>query len=79
MTEEHLERETLGWLADTGYSHCHGLEIAPDGPQPERSSYSQVLLVNRLQKLLAVPLLKLLVVPYHKRLDRPWALQVVLT
>ena len=39
----------------------------------------QTLLVNRLQKRLAVPLLKLLVVPYHKRLDRPWALQVVLT
>ena len=39
----------------------------------------QTLLVNRLQKLLAVPSLKPLVVPYLKRLDKPWALQVVLT
>jgi type I restriction enzyme, R subunit len=50
MTEEHLERETLGWLADTGYSHCHGLEIAPDGPQPERTTYNQVLLVGKLRE-----------------------------
>jgi type I restriction enzyme R subunit len=50
MTEEHLERETLGWLADTGYTPLYGLDIAPDGPQPERSSYSQVLLVGRLRE-----------------------------
>ncbi|ABK99466.1 type I restriction endonuclease subunit R [Pelobacter propionicus] len=50
MTEEHLERETLGWLADTGYSYRYGLDIAPDGPQPERGSYSQVLLVGRLRE-----------------------------
>jgi type I restriction enzyme R subunit len=50
MTEEHLERETLGWLTDTGYSHRYGLDIAPDGPQPERGSYSQVLLVGRLRQ-----------------------------
>lgn len=32
MTEEHLERETLGWLAETGYTPLSGLDIAPDGP-----------------------------------------------
>ncbi len=50
MTEEHLERETLGWLADTGYTPLYGLDIAPDGPRPERGSYSQVLLVGRLRQ-----------------------------
>jgi type I restriction enzyme R subunit len=50
MTEEHLERETLGWLAETGYTPLYGLDIAPDGPQPERSSYSQVLLVGKLRE-----------------------------
>jgi type I restriction enzyme R subunit len=39
MTEDQLEQETIGWLADTGYSHCYGLEIAPDGSTPERSSW----------------------------------------
>ena len=50
MTEDQLEQETLGWLAEVGYSQCYGLEIAPDGPTPERSSYSQVLLVGRLRE-----------------------------
>lgn len=50
MTEDQLEQETLGWLAEVGYSHCYGLDIAPDGSTPERSSYSQVLLVGRLRE-----------------------------
>ncbi len=49
ITEDQLEQETLGWLADTGYSHSYGLDIAPDGPAPERRNYSQVLLVGRLR------------------------------
>jgi type I restriction enzyme R subunit len=50
MTEDQLEQETLGWLAEAGYSQRYGLDIAPDGPAPERSSYSQVLLVARLRE-----------------------------
>ena len=53
MTEDQLEQETIGWLADTGYSHCYGLDIAPDGPAPERSNYSQVLLVGRLREAIS--------------------------
>ena len=37
MTEDQLEQETLGWLAEAGYSHCYGLEIAPDGAQQLQS------------------------------------------
>lgn len=50
MTEDQLEQETLGWLAESGYSHRYGLDIAPDGPAPERSTYNQVLLVGRLRE-----------------------------
>ncbi len=50
MTEDQLEQETLSWLADAGYSHRYGLDIAPDGTAPERSNYSQVLLVGRLRE-----------------------------
>ncbi len=50
MTEDQLEQEALGWLHDVGYLHCYGLDIAPDGPVPERSNYSQVLLVGRLRE-----------------------------
>ncbi|MBK5276370.1 MAG: type I restriction endonuclease subunit R [Desulfuromonadales bacterium] len=50
MTEDQLEQETMGWLAEAGYSHCYGLDIAPDGSAPERSNYNQVLLVGRLRE-----------------------------
>ncbi|MEI6827089.1 MAG: type I restriction endonuclease subunit R [Desulfuromonadales bacterium] len=50
MTEDQLEQETLGWLTEAGYNHRYGLDIAPDGSAPERSSYSQVMLVGRLRE-----------------------------
>ena len=49
MTEDQLEQETLAWLADTGYTVLHGPDIAPDGDNPERSDYRQVLLLERLR------------------------------
>ena len=30
MTEDLLEQETLGWLADVGYTVVHGPDIAPN-------------------------------------------------
>ena len=50
MTEDQLEQETLGWLADVGYTHVYGPDIAPDGNEPERSNYTQVVLVERLRE-----------------------------
>jgi type I restriction enzyme R subunit len=49
MTEDQLEQEALGWLADVGYATVYGPDIAPDGPSPERTDYRQVVLVDRLQ------------------------------
>ncbi|MDP1900073.1 MAG: type I restriction endonuclease subunit R [Rubrivivax sp.] len=53
MTEDQLEQEALGWLADVGYQHRYGPDLAPDGPAPERRDYRQVLLVERLQQAVA--------------------------
>jgi type I restriction enzyme, R subunit len=53
MTEDQLEQEALGWLADVGYQHRYGPDIAPDGAAPERRDYRQVLLVERLQQAVA--------------------------
>lgn len=39
MTEEQLEQEALGWLAEAGYETLFGPEIAPDGEHPERADY----------------------------------------
>ncbi|MDD2465300.1 MAG: type I restriction endonuclease subunit R [Desulfobulbus sp.] len=49
MTEDQLEQETLSWLADVGYSTVYAPDIAVDGKAPERSNYTQVVLVERLR------------------------------
>jgi len=49
MTEDQLEKETLAWLSDTGYSQVYGPNIAVDGDASERSNYAEVVLVERLR------------------------------
>ena len=49
MTENQLEQETLAWLTEVGYTRCHGPDMAPDGAAPERASYRDVVLVQRLR------------------------------
>ncbi|AOJ08258.1 type I restriction endonuclease subunit R [Burkholderia mayonis] len=53
MTEEQLEQESLGWLADVGYSCLFGPDIGPDGANSERPDYRQVVLVERLRSAIA--------------------------
>ncbi len=36
MTEDQLEHEALGWLAEVGYTPRYGPDLAPDGEHPER-------------------------------------------
>jgi len=49
MTEDQLEQETLGWLAEVGYAVLSGPDIAHDGPDPQRTGYGQVILPQRLR------------------------------
>ena len=53
MTEDQLEQECLAWLADVGWQHRYGPDIAPDGDAPERDNYRQVLLLGRLRSAVA--------------------------
>ncbi|WP_353554994.1 type I restriction endonuclease subunit R [Paraburkholderia terrae] len=53
MTEDQLEQETLGWLADVGFTCLFGPDLAPDGTSAERADYRQVLLVERLRSAIA--------------------------
>ena len=53
MTEDQLEQETLAWLQDVGYAVRSGVDIAPDGQTPERATYREVLLLERLRQAIA--------------------------
>ena len=53
MTEDQLEQEVLGWLAEVGYTDVYGPKIAYDGESPERDNYRQVILVERLRSAMA--------------------------
>ena len=53
MTEDQLEQETLAWLQDVGYAVHSGFDIAPDGPNPQRANYREVLLLERLREAIA--------------------------
>lgn len=53
MTEDQLEQEMLGWLTQAGYTHVCGYDIAPDGPNPERSDYRQPVLLDRLRSAIS--------------------------
>ncbi|WP_439114288.1 type I restriction endonuclease subunit R [Hydrogenophaga sp.] len=50
MTEDQLEQEALGWLAELGYAVHFGPDIAHDGANLQRANYRQVLLPFRLRE-----------------------------
>lgn len=49
MTEAEVESVWLGWLHAHGYAIKQGDVIGPDGPSPERESYGDVFLSERLE------------------------------
>lgn len=50
--EETLELATLEILEDLGYEHIKGPDISPGGEYPERESYSDVILQDRVKNAL---------------------------
>jgi len=52
-TEALLEEATLSWLLELDYGIINGLEITPDGINPERSSYNDIILEERLKSSLS--------------------------
>lgn len=48
MNEQQLEDLCIGWFQETGWQFVHGRDIAPDGTNPERADYRQVILRDRL-------------------------------
>ena len=50
ITESAIEKFTIDLLEKAGYHYIYGPTIAPDGETPERESFEDVLLIERLQK-----------------------------
>jgi type I restriction enzyme R subunit len=53
IAESHIEEAALAWLRELGYSVAGGQDIAPDSHKAERSSYSDVILIDRLKQAIA--------------------------
>ncbi|MBW1823580.1 MAG: type I restriction endonuclease subunit R [Deltaproteobacteria bacterium] len=49
ITESEVEQLTLDILEELGYKTIYAPDIAPDGEHPERQSYSDVILLDRLR------------------------------
>lgn len=52
FTEGVVEEAALQYFSTLGYEHLHGSTIGPDGVVPERATYSDIVLVGRLQAAL---------------------------
>ena len=50
ITESAIEKFTIDLLEKAGYQYIYGPTIAPDGETPERESFEDVLLMDRLRK-----------------------------
>lgn len=53
LSESVVEEAAIDWLKGLGYQHLAGPDIACDGSHPERGSYADIVLVERLRSALA--------------------------
>jgi type I restriction enzyme R subunit len=53
FTESVVEEAVLGWLGEMGYTVAAGPDLAPEGANPERATFADVVLVGRLRAALA--------------------------
>ena len=53
IAESHVEEAALAWLGELGYGISNGLVVGPDGSNPERTSYGDVILADRLKAAIA--------------------------
>ncbi len=49
MTESEVEEAAIEILNELGYDYVFGPDISPDGPSPERKSYDEAVLIERLR------------------------------
>ena len=52
IVEQDVEDACIDWLMELGYDYVYGPDLSPDGEQPERKDYKDVILVDRLHDAL---------------------------
>ena len=52
INEEQVELLAIDWFKELGYDYLLGYEISPDSQNPQRKSYEDVLLFDRLKNSL---------------------------
>ena len=53
LNEDGYEHQCINWLKGIGWDWKYGPDIAPEGTAPERSSYKEVILGDRLEDSIA--------------------------
>ena len=48
IDEDQVEQIAIDWFKGLGYDYLNGYDIAPDGDNPQRNNYEEVLLLQRL-------------------------------
>ena len=52
IDEDQVELQSIEWFKELGYHYKNGYEIAPEGVNPERDDFRQVILEERLRSAL---------------------------
>ena len=52
LNEDAYELQCIEWLKSIGWNYLHGVVIAPEGSAPERETYKDVILVDRVEESL---------------------------
>jgi len=52
IDEDQVEQISIDWFKGLGYNYLNGYDIAPDGDNPQRDNYQEVLLPERLKTAL---------------------------
>ena len=52
INEDQVEQIAIGWFKELEYDYLNGYDIAPDGDNPKRDNYQEVLLLERLNTAL---------------------------
>ena len=52
IDEDQVELQSIEWFKELGYQYKNGYDIAPEGVNPERDDFRQVILEERLKSAL---------------------------